>query len=67
MIQPRMSIESVEITAMLKTMQLGLLDIPFGGGKGGIKINQDLYSKKEMERVMRRFTIEMKKYRFIGP
>jgi len=66
-ISPKITIENIEAGAMLKAIQLSLLEIPFGGSKGGIKIDARNYSRAEMERVLRRFTIEMVKYNFIGP
>ena len=38
------------------TWKSALHDIPFGGGKGGIKFNPRLHSKAELERITRRFT-----------
>ncbi len=48
------------------TFKLAIADVPFGGGKGGIKINPRLLSKSELERVTRKYTMELIKKGFIG-
>ena len=60
-------LQEVEALASLMTFKLAIADVPFGGGKGGIKINPRLLSAAELERVTRKYTMELIKKGFIGP
>lgn len=48
------------------TFKLAIADVPFGGGKGGIKINPRLLSQGELERITRSYTMQLIKKGFIG-
>ena len=48
-------IDEVRSLATLMTWKTSLLDIPYGGGKGGIGVNPSTFSKTELERMSRRF------------
>ena len=48
-------IDEVRSLATLMTWKTSLLDIPYGGGKGGIGVDPRNYSKTELERMSRRF------------
>ncbi len=59
--------EEVEALSSLMTIKNGVVDLPYGGAKGGIKINPRLWSKNEMEKLTRLYTLEMAKRKMIGP
>ena len=48
-------IDEVRSLATLMTWKTSLVDIPYGGGKGGIEIDPSRYSKTELERISRKF------------
>ncbi|CDF79231.1 NAD-specific glutamate dehydrogenase [Formosa agariphila KMM 3901] len=49
-------IDAAKALAMWMTWKTSLAGLPYGGAKGGIKINPKLYSQSELERITRRFT-----------
>lgn len=57
----------VEALALLMSLKLSVVEVPYGGAKGGIRMDPNKYSKAETERIIRRYTIELAKYNFIGP
>ena len=59
--------EEVEALAALMSFKCALVDIPFGGSKGALKIDPKEWQTDELERITRRFTQELAKRALIGP
>jgi glutamate dehydrogenase (NAD(P)+) len=56
---PTVDIDAARALAMWMTWKTSLAGLPYGGGKGGIKIDPSKYSQAELERITRRFTFAL--------
>ncbi len=62
---PRVDLGEVAAMAMLMTWKCALMDLPFGGAHGGIRMDPADYSKTELERITRRYASEI--IQLLGP
>ena len=63
------SVDQDEVMALaaLMSYKCALVDVPFGGAKGGIKINPARFTVEQLQSITRRYTTELIKKNFIGP
>ena len=64
---PMVDQQEMEALAAIMSYKCALVDVPFGGAKGGLAIDPKAHTEYELEQVTRRFTEELARKRFIGP
>ena len=64
---PYVNQDEVEALAALMSYKCALMDIPFGGSKGALLIDPLKYSRDDMQRITRRFTMELARKGFLSP
>ncbi|MFO7796722.1 MAG: Glu/Leu/Phe/Val family dehydrogenase [Promethearchaeati archaeon] len=62
---PDVTMDEIKALAFLMTCKTALLNLPLGGSKGGVRVDPNKLSKKELERLTRRYTAEI--INVIGP
>ncbi|WP_437190842.1 Glu/Leu/Phe/Val family dehydrogenase [Planctomicrobium sp. SH527] len=62
---PEVDAEEVRALASLMTWKAAVVNIPYGGAKGGIGIDPSMFSQREIERITRKFVDEI--HEVVGP
>ncbi len=64
---PMVNQDEVEALAALMSYKCALVDVPFGGSKGGLVVNPKDYDEEAMEKITRRFAFELIRKDYINP
>ncbi len=64
---PLVDQQEISALAALMTYKCAIVNVPFGGSKGGIAFDPRRYSREQIEKITRRYTAELIRKNFIGP
>jgi len=64
---PIVSQDEVEALAALMSYKCAIVDVPFGGSKGGLVIDPSQYSDEDLRKITQRFAYELMKKDYISP
>jgi glutamate dehydrogenase/leucine dehydrogenase len=64
---PDVDLDEIEALAFLMTLKCACVNLPYGGGKGGIRVDPKTLSEGELERLTRRYALELAKKGFLRP
>src|SRR5688572_985568 len=59
--------DEIMALAALMTYKCAIVDVPFGGSKGGVRFNPKKYTPEQLEKITRRFTAELIRKEYMGP